>query len=371
MKRFLSAITIFFLSCLPAQAAVVGFSSNSLWFAAPNNVIEGQSVKVYANIVNGDYGRFEGDLEFYANDEAIGSLTHFNIDQEESRLFSTVWTAKPGEFRFTAKISNDVIYKDGKAQENIVINRYLSSNQELLFVDKDTDQDGIGDKSETAAGTDPSRADTDGDGYNDKEDTAPTNSHVFPGPDTDGDGVSDKVDPDIDNDNLYNDSEKSIGTDPYKYDTDGDGVSDKDDAYPLDPKQWKKPEIKPVVKPTTPAPVTSALIPNNASISPDLAVDTVEENSISAIVDISTDTPTTSVVVAAKSEFTDVERQDGAIEERLSDSRQLTNSLTKGWSLLFGSPLSSLLTIFLIISLLVSAISLVLWAKEKRRNGKG
>ena len=346
MKRLLSVIAILFLFGLPVQAAVVGFSSNSLWFAAPSNVIEGQSVKVYANIVNGDYGRFEGNLEFYANDEIIGSLTHFNIDQEESRLFSAVWTAKPGEFRFTAKISNDVIYKDGEAQENIVINRYLSSNQELLFVDKDTDQDGIGDKSEIAAGTDPSRADTD------------------------GDGVSDRVDPDIDNDNLYNDDEKKIGTDPYKYDTDGDDVSDKDDDYPLDPKQSKKPETKPVIKPTTPVPVTPTLTPDNASVSPNLATDIVEENSMSAIVDISTGTPTTSEVVVTRSEFTDAERQDNAIEEKFSTSGQPSNSSAKGWSLLFGSPLSSLLTIFLFISLLVSAVGLVLWIKEKNKNSK-
>lgn len=65
--------------------------------------------------------------------------------------------------------------------------------------------------------------------------------------DTDGDGIRDQLDPDIDNDGLTNDQEHAIGTDPYKADTDGDGVNDKDDYYPLDPSRWNK-EV-PVVTP--------------------------------------------------------------------------------------------------------------------------
>lgn len=39
---------------------------------------------------------------------------------------------------------------------------------------------------------------------------------------------------DSDGDGLSNDSESSLGTDPFDGDTDGDGVNDRDDAYPLD-----------------------------------------------------------------------------------------------------------------------------------------
>jgi hypothetical protein len=63
---------------------------------------------------------------------------------------------------------------------------------------------------------------------------------VYVDQDTDGDGIRDQLDPDIDNDGLTNEEERAIGTDPYKADTDGDGVNDKNDYYPLDPSRWKK-----------------------------------------------------------------------------------------------------------------------------------
>lgn len=240
MKKVLCFLTIFCLSVLPARAAVVGFASNSLWFSAPAIALEGEPIKIYTNIVNGDLGRFEGDLVFYANEKIIANSIHFNIAPDESRLFSVVWPASTGDFKFTARIINDAIYNQKNEQQNVIINRYLSSNQELLSVDNDTDHDGLGDKVEIAAGTDPNQADTDGDGYSDKDDQSPLNNHIFPGADTDGDGISDKVDTDIDNDGLYNWEEEKLMTDSYKRDTDGDGIFDKEDAFPLDPKKWLK-----------------------------------------------------------------------------------------------------------------------------------
>lgn len=53
--------------------------------------------------------------------------------------------------------------------------------------------------------------------------------------DTDGDGIVDSQDPDIDNDNLTNEEEEQLGTDPYDQDTDNDNVNDDEDQFPLDP----------------------------------------------------------------------------------------------------------------------------------------
>ena len=39
---------------------------------------------------------------------------------------------------------------------------------------------------------------------------------------------------DSDADGLSNDTESTLGTNPFDSDTDGDGVDDRDDAYPLD-----------------------------------------------------------------------------------------------------------------------------------------
>ncbi len=84
----------------------------------------------------------------------------------------------------------------------------------------DSDNDGLTNKEESFWGTDPHKADTNDDGILDGAEVAaglsPTNR------DMDGDGV----------DNLV---ERNQGTDPFTADTDGDGCKDGEDAYPLDP----------------------------------------------------------------------------------------------------------------------------------------
>ncbi len=78
--------------------------------------------------------------------------------------------------------------------------------------------------------------DTDEDGYADTADNCPD---VANGPNTDnqadldGDGMGDACDDDIDGDNLTNDEEVDLGTDPRNPDTDGDGVGDDVDPSPL------------------------------------------------------------------------------------------------------------------------------------------
>ncbi len=67
-----------------------------------------------------------------------------------------------------------------------------------------------------------------------------TTKTIFVDQDTDGDGIPDSQDSDADNDGLSNTQEGTIGTNPLNVDTDGDGVNDKDDYYPLDPKRSKK-----------------------------------------------------------------------------------------------------------------------------------
>jgi outer membrane protein assembly factor BamB len=63
--------------------------------------------------------------------------------------------------------------------------------------------------------------------------------------DTDLDGEYNLEDLDDDNDELLDEEETAIGTDPLIWDTDGDSFSDSDDDYPLDPTKWERPEIPP------------------------------------------------------------------------------------------------------------------------------
>lgn len=116
----------------------------------------------------------------------------------------------------------------------------------------DSDGDGLTDAAEVQQyATDPNKADSDGDGLTDGEEINGTSGFVTDplSADTDGDGMKDGAeiangyDPtdsadgaaDDDEDGLTNAEELKIGTDPKNPDTDGDGYLDGVDPAPLDP----------------------------------------------------------------------------------------------------------------------------------------
>ncbi len=232
----------------PAAASMVGFANTGLWLQPDHYVLEGESVRFFANIINGEYEVFKGDLIFHVNDQHIGEVIPFSLAKEESKIFSLNWIAQAGEYEVTAQIENVcfVCTESGEEVETSLPDALLRDN-EILLVDQDSDGDGLGNKKEEEIGSDINKADSDDDGYNDKEEVdAGTNSldsTSFFGLDTDGDGISDLVDTDIDNDGLYNWEEEALGTDSLKRDSDGDGVSDKEDVFPQDANKWRSDEI--------------------------------------------------------------------------------------------------------------------------------
>jgi len=84
-----------------------------------------------------------------------------------------------------------------------------------VFINKDTDNDGLTDEQEQQLGTDINKADTDGDGYNDKQELDGGYDPLMPGGklDSDRDGLSDP-------------GEKCWQSDAKNPDTDGDGYLD-------------------------------------------------------------------------------------------------------------------------------------------------
>ncbi len=115
---------------------------------------------------------------------------------------------------------------------------------------KDSDGDGLSDKTEEEIGTDPNNPDTDGDGKPDGDEvgddtTNPTDTDgdgkidaiESDDKDSDNDGVVDELDNDDDNpnndsdgDGVGNKDETDIGTDPNNPDTDDDGKPDGDEV---------------------------------------------------------------------------------------------------------------------------------------------
>jgi len=215
----------------PAQAADCILSIRTQDISVnPTAPFLDKSARVYATVQPLCQRDTEGEVLFYANDKLIGSKP---ISYRKNGLAEEAWVNwTPTDF------GNNTLRVDTKGESGEV----GDSASIKLFIDMDTDGDGI------ANSADP---DDDNDGIPDKQDKYPTDPTRTK--DTDGDGIDDLVDSDIDNDGLYNFEEKTIGTDQYKYDTDGDGVGDKQDAYPLDPKRWELPEAPK----TEPAQVTT------------------------------------------------------------------------------------------------------------------
>lgn len=181
-----------------------------------------QSARIYAT-VQPECGRdAEGSVVFYANGALIGNKP---ISYKKAGRAEEVWTNwRPSEYGETT-IRVDTKGEGGEVGDTASI---------TLFIDRDTDGDGIGDREDP---------DDDNDGVPDGQDQFPLDPNKTR--DTDGDGQDDAVDSDDDNDGLYDFEEENIGTNPKKYDTDGDGVGDKQDAYPLDPSRSKAPQPQP------------------------------------------------------------------------------------------------------------------------------
>jgi hypothetical protein len=238
---FVLAFFCFFALSQGSQAAKYGFVSSNIWISdvAP---LANENVKIYSVVVNDDARVFEGEVIFQDNGVNISGALPFQLAGEgTSKIISVNWKAVKGNHQFKAVIQNAYFQTTG-GTKSAVDTSLMSQSTDTIFVDVDSDNDGVPDGQEQANGTSPNNPDTDGDGENDKIDPNPTNSGVFSGSDIDHDGISDAVDTDMDNDGLYNWEEEKNGTDPKKYDTDGDGYGDKEDAYPLDPKRWKKDE---------------------------------------------------------------------------------------------------------------------------------
>ena len=134
----------------------------------------------------------------------------------------------------------------------------------------DTDGDGLSDGDEVNThGTDPCVADSDGDGLNDGDElnvhgTDPLDS------DSDDDGLSDGFEvgagscldpnnPDSDSDGLSDGGEVSLGTDPCSGDSDGDGVGDASDDCPLEGDQGNGVDANGCPNPADPDPVNCTL----------------------------------------------------------------------------------------------------------------
>ncbi|TSC93834.1 MAG: calcium-binding protein [Parcubacteria group bacterium Licking1014_1] len=193
---------------------------------------------------------FEGDLiRIFARAHNLGDTdvlgyVVFLLDGKEMAVLQPIsakintyddvfidWKAKTGSHNIEVKITGL-----NPADENNENNKIAKKE---VFVDSDTDKDEIGDKKdddddndgltdkqELAASTNPKEPDTDGDEIKDSVDVFPREKTEWQ--DTDNDGLGDNKDLDDDNDGIFDFEEiYELGANPKNPDTDNDGLNDK------------------------------------------------------------------------------------------------------------------------------------------------
>jgi len=243
MKYFLVLIAFLGFSFNFASAQSLdydlGISGQEIYFSK-NNLVVGDSIRLYARIRNLGKNDLSGYVRFYQGTSYIG----------DSQAVSVIAGSVPDE-----------VYLDW-----IVPSSAFNIRAEI--------------KGQVPSDENPSN------------DVAIT-SLFTPKFDTDHDGIFDDVDPDDDNDGLLDGEEIELGTNPKVADTDGDGVNDGNDFYPLDPTRWEEPKkILPKVETTSTNTTTTTTntstntntnspLPSNDNINTEVTSDSVTTETLS------------------------------------------------------------------------------------------
>ncbi len=175
----LGLIFLFPIIALASTASIV----QGLWYST-DNILVGEPLRIYVAIRNSSNSDFSGMVNFYINGKSIGSqkVTALNNRIVESW---TDWTPDFGTSTVKATLTDS---QSGKTE---------ALAEDTIFIDQDTDGDGIGNQKDT---------DDDGDGVSDKAElTAGTNPLVADQPTKAGEATSTKA----------NDTESKVGLEQY------------------------------------------------------------------------------------------------------------------------------------------------------------
>jgi hypothetical protein len=127
-----------------------------LWYSK-ENVFAGEEVRVYVAIRNNTGSDLKGIVEFYDGEK---KLERQNVQALSGRIIEswTDWTPTYGSHNLRATLTRTELHQTGGDVEEIAVVSALS--EDTLFVDYDTDKDGIGNEKDT---------DDDADGKSDAE----------------------------------------------------------------------------------------------------------------------------------------------------------------------------------------------------------
>ncbi|MBU0705655.1 PKD domain-containing protein [Patescibacteria group bacterium] len=185
-----------------------------------NYVIVGKTVRIYATVKNNSEQDLFGTVKFYDEKRAqfIGEDQPVSVIAGGTDDVFVDWVASSvGDYPVSARV---IPWKDDGDNPN---NNKITTS---IYVDVDTDSDGIPNRQDS---------DDDNDGTSDKNDAFPLNPAEWQ--DTDGDGKGNNADVDDDGDGVTDIEDMFPNDAKETVDTDGDGVGDNSDAFPEDPKE--------------------------------------------------------------------------------------------------------------------------------------
>ena len=239
-----------FLLLAHSVSANVSLSLTDITFSN-EDIVEGQSTRIFARVYNYGTEDIFGLVEF----EGIGEPQIISIRPNTYDDVFVDWTPSNGSYDISINVTtNDV--KDKVVKKDVFVDKDSDNDGIGDSKDNDNDNDGISDDEEVKIGTSTILADSDNDGVDDKDDLFPTDPSEIA--DNDLDGIGDNSDLDDDNDGL-NDNDEIVfydtdplssdtdkdgvldlveienDTNPLSSDTDKDGVNDREDKFPLDP----------------------------------------------------------------------------------------------------------------------------------------
>lgn len=186
-----------------------------------SDILKGETTKIYVTVHNNSDSDLSGVVKIY--DELTGS--YIGVDQPVSVLSQKtddIFIDFNSEAVGQHQISVRVVPWDESGDDP-------SNNKvsKAIYVDIDTDHDGIGDRLDN---------DDDNDGVNDNLDAFPLDPKETK--DTDKDGIGDNADPDDDNDGVPDVTDVFPSDPKESKDSDNDKVGDNSDPFPYDSTEW-------------------------------------------------------------------------------------------------------------------------------------
>ena len=192
--KWVFSFILFFTLTIPAFAEEFNAGIvQGLWYSQ-ETIFEGVPVRIYVAIRNNTGSDLTGTVEFFDGDNRIDRVSVSALDGRIIERWAD-WTPTYGEHTISATLTRTKLHTVGENSETIEVTAALSVD--TVFVDYDTDKDGVGNKKDV---------DDDGDGLSDEtEKTNGTDPLVFDEPPT----TSEEASSDSKEDKPSSDTEQS------------------------------------------------------------------------------------------------------------------------------------------------------------------